>query len=97
MIELIEDYSEKKQETFEVKFAKEHGYVLLKSGNQTNCPFQQPIPTQNPYDGTIGFMRMPCSTHCPMAKIKKEGDENYYIVGCATNENFKYKLDKLID
>lgn len=52
------------------------GYVLIKDGEQTFCPFQQPIPAQG--IGGVTLMRMPCSTNCPKARFR----DSYYKVDC---------------
>ena len=53
-----------------------HGYVLVKDGNDTFCPFQQPIPTQTNM-GSMALMRLPCSSNCPLAKYN--GSDKYTI------------------
>jgi hypothetical protein len=55
------------------------GYVLVKDGEQSFCPHQQPIPAQG--IGGMTLMRMPCSTNCPLAKYK----ENQYRVLCGSD------------
>ena len=64
---------------------KGQGDVLFKNGEQTFCPFQQPIPTQG--IGGVSLMRMPCSTNCPLAEINqsKSGVIEYWV-GCGSED-----------
>lgn len=63
------------------------GYVLIKDGEQSFCPLQQPIPAQG--IGGVSLMRMPCSTNCPMAKYR----DGYYKVDCGGN-TVSYKIEE---
>ena len=64
-----------------VKFDANHGYVLVKDGHDSFCPFQSPtaIPTQTSMGGmSMNLMRMPCSTSCPLANYNNK-EKTYYI------------------
>jgi hypothetical protein len=80
----------------EARYDANYGYVLLKHGKESFCPYQQPLPTQG--IGGMGLMRFPCSTLCPQAKIKTNSEfvdgiiteQTYYEVGCSKTE---YKIN----
>jgi hypothetical protein len=79
----------------ELRFDPNYGHVLVKDDKESFCPFQQVVPTQG--IGGMGLMRLPCSSICPKAKVKKlELDEKYeyeYSVLCGC-EPIKYKIAK---
>jgi hypothetical protein len=52
--------------------------VLMINGNQSFCPFVDPIPMQGQV-GQIQLMRLPCNTSCPHAKV----EENIYTITCS--------------
>lgn len=64
-----------------------YGEVLQKNGRDAVCPFQSPtaIPIQNQFgQQQIGFNRMPCSTVCPFAEIKKGS----FVIDCTASPTF---------
>lgn len=82
-----------KKNKFTTEEIKGQGEVLYKNGEQTFCPYQQPIPTQG--IGGVSLMRMPCSTNCPLAEITQntEGKMTYWV-SCG-NDVVHYRLEQV--
>lgn len=66
---------------YEVKRHANILWMLLIDGNDANCPNQNIFTGQTPM-GQAGFVKQPCCTLCPLAELKKEGDQLTYTIHC---------------
>jgi len=62
---------------YEVKEGQQKEKVLFINGNQSVCPFVDPIPMQGQM-GQIQIMRLPCNTLCPLCELKG----NQWVINC---------------
>jgi hypothetical protein len=70
-----------------VKKTESHGYVLLKEGIESVCPFRAavPVPAQNALgQTTIQLLSTPCSTICPHAEFSNLNNlGKVYMITCS--------------
>lgn len=69
--------------SYEVEKNAEGHWRLSVEGKQSICPFAGSYPMQTQVGGFGGFMRIGCTTGCPLAKLHKEHDgEIKYTINC---------------
>ena len=61
-----------------------YGYMLMKDGKESFCPFQQLFAYQTNLGG-LGYTSRPCCTICPMASLDIE--KGIYTTNCGASKN----------
>lgn len=70
-----------------------YGFMLMKDGKESFCPYQPPVPTQGTMGG-MNLMRLPCCTICPLASLNEE--TNMYKTVCGGFANvFEVVVEKI--
>jgi hypothetical protein len=78
---------------YKIKKTEQYGYILIKDGLETTCPYKQPIPTQSNL-GQIQIIQMPCCTKCPHAEVTLSSNINFYSINCGAKI---YEFDLTIE
>lgn len=53
---------------YEIREGQQKEKVLFINGNESFCPFVDPIPMQGQM-GQIQLMRLPCNSRCPLCQV----------------------------
>jgi hypothetical protein len=78
---------------YTTKNTDQYGYVLIKDGKETVCPYKQPIPTQSSL-GQVQMIQLPCCTACPHAEVTLTENISFYSINCGAKI---YEFDLLIE